>query len=186
MEIPPTKLHFNTASDKASEKYNKNNNNTNTEPFTSQVDITESKNTKVTLSSKALTMLDSEKTQKNNANEQKKIESELAHQQYQEKTNDLPPDYRKMKIAKDQLDAEIKALKAEISKIKQSNTLNEEEAEQSIRVLEQQIADRSLAVIEIGKQFTQQLKDEERRKIISPEEATEMTVFFNSSPPEDN
>ncbi|MEI6895408.1 MAG: hypothetical protein V5789_12475 [Colwellia sp.] len=68
--------------------------------------------------------------------------------------NDLPVDYRKIKVIKDSINEEIKTLKAEVSKIKQSTTLNEDEMKQAIQILEQQIADKSLAILEIGKEFT--------------------------------
>ena len=41
-----------------------------------------------------------------------------------------------------------------------------------------------LAVIEIGKEFAQKLKEQERSKQISPEIAADMMKTFHSSPPE--
>ena len=69
-------------------------------------------------------------------------------------------------------------LKAEISEIKQSTTLNEEEIEQKISALEQQIAIKSLAILEIGKEFNKKLKQQERSRLISPETAIEMLQYF--------
>lgn len=151
--------------------------------------VPEKEKTKVTLSSEAFTMLDNEKAQStrsssDNTYEQKKIEYVLAKQKYQEKVNDLPVDYRKMKAIKDKMNEEIKALKEEITKIKQSSTLNDKEKEQKLKGLEEQVASKSLAVIEISKEFSQKLKEQERSKLISSESATEMLKTFNASPPE--
>lgn len=156
--------------------------------------IAENEETKVTLSSQALSMLyidksrgnniQNENTQSDKTHEQKKIEYEVAKKEYQEKVNDLPVDYRKMKVIKDRFDEEIKMLKAEVSKIKQSTTLSDEEMEKQIRALEQQIMVKSLAVLDIGKEFAQRLKEEERSKSISPEKAAERLSIFTSSPPE--
>ena len=93
-------------------------------------------------------------------------------------------DYRKMKIVKDRINQEIKDLKAEIASIEQSTILDKEEKEQAISVLEQQIGVKSSAILDIGKEFSQKLKDDERRKLVSPEMAAEMLKFFSSSPPE--
>jgi hypothetical protein len=89
-----------------------------------------------------------------------------------------------MKAIKDRINEEIKMLKAEVSKIKQSRILNEDEIKEQVGILEQQIAVKSLATIEIGKEFSQKLKEQERSKQISHESATDMLTTFNSSPPE--
>ena len=143
----------------------------------------ESEGTVLTLSSKALSMLTIEEKSSGKADEQRRAEYEVAQKKYQEKVSELPVDYRKMKVTKDRIDEEIKKLKAEIHKIEQSNTLDEKEMKQAIRIIEQQIADKSLAALEIGKEFTKRLKEQERSKQISPENATAMLKLFNSSPP---
>jgi hypothetical protein len=153
---------------------------------TSQPHVVKSGETKVILSSKALALQNIDKAESDKTYEQKTKEYEIAKQKYQETVNDLPVDYRKMKEVKDRIDEEIKMLKAEVSKIKQSTTLNEDEKEQSISVLEQQIADKVLMTLEIGKEFTQKLKEQERSKQISPESSTAMLKAFNSSPPEES
>jgi len=158
--------------------------NVQTSISTPQPQATESGKTTVSLSTQALTMLDIDNTQNDKTHEQKTIEYELAQKEYQAKVNSLPVDYRKMKVVKDRIDEEIKILEAEVSKIKQSITLNEEERDEKIAMLEQQIAAKSLAVIDISKEFTQKLKEQERSKQISPESATDMLKTFNSSPPE--
>ena len=184
MEIYAAQLHPNKNLDKGLHDSIDNDNDVKTNVSTPQPHIAESGKTKVTLSSKALTMLDIDKTESDKTSEQKKKEYGIAKQQYQEKVNDLPVDYRKMKVIKDRINEEIKMLKAEVSKIKQSTTLNEEEMKQAIRILEQQIADKSLATLEIGKEFSQKLKEQELSKQISPESATAILKTFNYSPPE--
>ncbi len=183
MEIHTTRLDLNKSVHYS--KGNDNNVETNSSTYQFDIEEAESERATLTLSSNALSMLDFDKTQSDKTYEQKKVEYEVAKRNYQEKVNDLPADYRKMKVIKDRIDAEIKNLKAEISKIKQSITLNEEEKKQSIRVLEEQIADKSLVALEVRKEFTEKLKEQERSKQISPENATVMLKTFNSSPPEE-
>jgi len=182
MEIYPTQLHPNKNLDKDLHGPD-NDNNVKTNTSTHQSDVAERGKTKVTLSSTALAMLDIDNPQNDKTYEQKTKEYEMAKRQYQEKVNDLPVDYRKMKMLKDRVNEEIKMLKAEVSKIKQSTTLNEEEIKQETSILEQQIAVKSLVIIEIGQEFSQKLKEQERSKQISPKSAIDMLNTFNSSPP---
>jgi hypothetical protein len=184
MEIYAAQLHPNKNLDKGLHASIDNNNDVKANVSTSQPHVVESGETKVILSSKALALQNIDKAESDKTYEQKTKEYEIAKQEYQETVNDLPVDYRKMKEVKDRIDEEIKMLKAEVSKIKQSTTLNEDEKEQSISVLEQQIADKVLMTLEIGKEFTQKLKEQERSKQISPESSTAMLKAFNSSPPE--
>lgn len=182
MEINTAQLQLSKKLDKDFASSSNNETQVKSE-LSSQSDISESSNIKVSLSSQALSLLDSDKIQNNKSNEQKTIDYRLAKKQYQKEVNELPVDYRKMKVAKDMIDEEIKALKAEVSKLKQSKVLDKEELEEQISLLEQQIAVKSLAVIEIGKEFTQRVKEQERSKQISSENAAEMLNIFNSSPP---
>lgn len=145
----------------------------------------EKEETRLTLSSKAMERLNRDKETSNKAYGQQRAEYEEAKKEYREKVNELPSDYRKMKETKDRIDEEIKTLKAEIEKIKQSATLDEEEEKKAIQALEQQIATKTLEALEIRKEFTKQLKEQERSKQISPEDATSMLKTFNSSPPEE-
>jgi len=184
MEINTAQLYPKQKQDTHLVDHSNNDINIPTSAPTLQPQATESGKTTVTLSPQALTMLDIDNTQNDKTHEQKTIEYELAQKEYQDKVNSLPVDYRKMKVVKDRIDEEIKMLELEVSKIKQSITLNKEEMDEKIAVLEQQIAVKSLAVIDISKEFTQKLKEQERSKQISPESATDMLKTFNSSPPE--
>ena len=184
MEVYTVQRHLNKKSDENLRDHSNNTNNVKTNTTSAQSHVIESGNTKVTLSSKALTMIDIEKSQSDKVYQQQKIEYGVAKRQYEDRVNDLPVDYRKMKMIKDRMNEEIKVLKAAVLKIKQSITLNEEEIKQKIGQLEQQIAVKSLAIVEIGKEFSQKLKEQERSKQISPESATEMLKTFHSSPPD--
>lgn len=145
----------------------------------------EKEETRLTLSSKAMEMLNRDQETSDKVYGQQRAEYEKAKKEYREKVNELPPSYRKMKETKDRIDEEIRALKAEIEKIKQSVTLDEEKAKKAIQALEQQIATKSLEALEIKKEFTKQLKEQERSKQISPEDAMSMLETFNSSPPKE-
>lgn len=197
MEINTTHLYQNNQHriiDKNLKENKGSENEAKTSDPTPQTYVAKNSETKVTLSSQALSMLDIDKSRGDNIQnenppsektyEQKKIEYEVAKKEYQGRVNDLPVDYRKMKVIKDRFDEEIKMLKAEVSKIKQSTTLSDEEMEKQIGALEQQIMVKSLAVLDIGKEFSQRLKEEERSKSISPEKAAERLSLFTSSPPE--
>ncbi|MCE0555948.1 hypothetical protein [Motilimonas sp. E26] len=183
MKIHIYQQYPNANPDKGLSVHSDSDKNVKTNSSTPQSHVAESGETKVSLSSEALTILDIDKKQSNKTFEQKEIEYRLAKQEYEKKVNNLPVDYRKMKQVKDRLAEEIKILKAEVSKIKQSNTLNKEEKEQEITALEQQIASKSLTVIEISEEFAQKLKEQERSKQISPESAADMLKTFHSSPP---
>ncbi|OUR62537.1 hypothetical protein A9Q74_04585 [Colwellia sp. 39_35_sub15_T18] len=163
MEIYTTQLHPNKNLDKDLHGPIDNDNNVKTNTSTHQSDVAESGKVKVTLSSTALAMLDIDNPQNDKAYEQKTKEYEMAKRQYQEKVNDLPVDYRKMKMLKDRV--------------------NEEEIKQETSILEQQIAVKSLIIIEIGQEFSQKLKEQERSNQISPKSAIDMLNTFNSSPP---
>jgi hypothetical protein len=184
MEINAVQLDLNKNLNKVLHGSIDNDDKFKTNVSTPQSTVAENGNTKVTLSPKALTMLQIDKTQSNKTYEQKEKEYGIAKQKYQENVNDLPVDYRKMKAIKDRINEEIKMLKAEVSKIKQSRIFNEDEIKEQVGILEQQIAVKSLATIEIGKEFSQKLKEQERSKQISHESATDMLTTFNSSPPE--
>jgi len=188
MEIYATQPHQNKHLDKDLQAplghADDNTNDAKTDVASAQTDVVKSKQTKVTLSSEALALQNNDKAESNKTDEQKTKEYGIAKKTYQKEVNDLPVDYRKMKEVKDRIDKEIKTLKAEVSKLKQSTTINEDEKEQAISALEQQIADKILMTLEIGKEFTQKLKEQERSKQISTESATAMLKTFNASPPE--
>ncbi len=184
MEISVYTKHNYTNLDKGLSSHSDNDDNVKVNTPRSQVHVTASEETKVSLSSQALTMLDIDKAQNNKTFEQRTIEYKVAKQQYEKKVSSLPVDYRKLKEVKDRLTEEVQRLKAEVLKVKQSNTLNKEEKEQEITELERQIAGKMLAVIEIGEEFSQKLEEQERRKQISPELAADMLKTFHSSPPE--
>jgi len=148
------------------------------------VSVVKNKQTTVTLSSEALALQNNDKANNNKTDEEKTKEYDIAKKAYHKEVNDLPVDYRKMKEVKDRIDEEIKTLKAEVAKLKQSTTLNEDEKEQAISALEQQIADKALMTLEISKAFTQKLKEQERSKQVSAESAAAMLKTFNTSPPE--
>ncbi|REL26786.1 hypothetical protein DXX93_09500 [Thalassotalea euphylliae] len=156
----------------------------NDSPLQPKIAEPENKGIKLTLSSNAFSMLRLDQKSNNKADEQKRVEYEAAQEKYQESVNELPNDYRKMKVLKDSIEEEIKKIEKEIREVKQSSTLDEEEKKQVIRSLEQQLADKSLAALDIRKEFTQKLKEQERSKQISPEAATAMLKVFISSPPE--
>lgn len=187
MDVNSTQTHLNKSLNKSDLSNKDNNNNTVTKnALTPQAspDI-ENKETTVTLSPEALSRDTIDKNQNAKTYEANNVDYKSAKDDYQKKTNDLPVDYRKIKVLKDRLNEEIKALETEISRIKSSMALNKAEMEQKISSLEQQITAKSLAVIEAGKEFNQKLKEEERSQLISPENAAEMMNFFNSSPPQD-
>ena len=185
MEIDTAQTHLNTFQDNSLRKHSANDTDIKLNvSIPSQTDVTSKGDTQVTLSSQALSLLAVDKSQTDKTYEQSKIEYDVAKREYKEKVNSLPIDYRKMKMVKDRINEEIKTLKAEISKIKQSRTLNEEKAEHNIAILEQQIAAKSLAIIEVSNEFTQKLKEEERNKVISSESAIDILELFNAPPPE--
>ena len=176
MDVNSTQTHLNKSLNKPDLSNKDNNNNTVTKnALTPQAspDI-ENKETTVTLSPEALSRHTIDKNQNAKAYEANNVDYKSAKD-----------DYRKIKVLKDRLNEEIKALETEISRIKSSMALNKAEMEQKISSLEQQITAKSLAVIEAGKEFNQKLKEEERSQLISPENAAEMMNFFNSSPPQD-
>lgn len=187
MDVNSTQTHLNKSLNKPGLSNKDNNNNTVTKnTVTPQASpAIENKETTVTLSPEALSRHTIDKNQNAKAYEANNVDYKSAKDDYQKKTNDLPVDYRKIKVLKDRLNEEIKALETEISRIKSSMALNKAEMEQKISSLEQQITAKSLAVIEAGKEFNQKLKEEERSQLISPESAAEMMNFFNSSPPQD-
>ena len=184
MEINTVQIHLNTYKDKSLSDDLVKHHDAQLNVPTSPNHANTKEKTQVTLSSHALTMLDIDKNHSKKRYEQQLIEYNVAKREYQEQVNSLPIDYRKMKMAKDQINNEIKALKAELATIEQSKTLNKEEAEQKVAALEQQIATKSLAIIEVSKAFVQQLKEEERREDISSERATQMLSLFNLEPPQ--
>lgn len=187
MDVNSTQTHLNKSLNKPGLSNKDNNNNTVTKnTVTPQASpAIENKETTVTLSPEALSRHTIDKNQNAKAYEANNVDYKSAKDDYQKKTNDLPVDYRKIKVLKDRLNEEIKALETEISRVKSSMALNKAEMEQKISALEQQITAKSLAVIEAGKEFNQKLKEEERSQLISPENAAEMMNFFNSSPPQD-
>lgn len=185
MEIHTARTHLTEVMYKSASQPSDDDAEMNTPISQSRATEERKEDTKLTLSSKAMEMLNRDKETSSKPYEQRRAEYEVAKKEYQEKVNELPVDYRKMKETKDRIDEEIRLLKAEVEKIKQSVTLDEESAKKAIQALEQQIATKSLQAIEIRKEFTKQLKDHERSKQISPEEAVSMLKTFNSSPPEE-
>jgi hypothetical protein len=184
MEIYAAQPHQNKHLDKDLHAALGNTNDAKTDVASAQTGIVKNKQTTVTLSSEALALQNSDKADSSKTDEQKTKEYDIAKKAYHKEVNDLPVDYRKMKEVKDRIDEEIKTLKAEVSKLQQSTTLNEDEKEQAISALEQQIADKALMTLEISKKFIQKLEEQERSKQISTESATTMLKTFNASPPE--
>lgn len=185
MEIHTSRIHLTEVISKSAYQPRDDDAETNVPTSQSHATETEKEGTRLTLSSKAMEMLNRDKEISDKTYEQQRAEYEVAKKEYQERVNELPTDYRKMKEIKDRIDEEIRLLKAEIEEIKQSDTLDEEEAKKAIRALEQQIATKSLDALEIRKEFTNQLKEQERRKQISAEDAMSMLKTFNSSPPQE-
>lgn len=151
---------------------------------TASNEVAHNKGIKLTLSSDALSKLNAEQKSNNKSVEQKQVDYKAEQEKYQKKVNELPSDYRKMKMMKDSLDEEIKKIKAEIRKIQQSRMLDEDKKAETIQGLDQQLADKSLAALEIRKEFTMKLQEQERSKQISAESAATMLQTFISTPPE--